>query len=217
MDRRFGLRAAPEPFEPVTLDLPLPITGSRAKFDEVLAGDLSKSPLANLPVKVALSVTDAAGQTGTAAPIALVLPGKRFFDPVAAAIIELRRDLLWSRTNAADASRLFKAILHRPEGLVSNQTAYFRLRVAMRTLDAQAADMTVPQRDALAETLWSVALMIEQGDLASARERLKRAQDKLDEAIRDGADPSEIDRLMEELRQATNDYIRQPITPRYSA
>ncbi len=209
VDRRFGLAVDPEPIAPVSLDLPLPITGSRTKFDEVLGGDLSKSVLANLPVMVSLSATDAASQTGSAAPIRMVLPGKRFFDPVAAAIIELRRNLLWSRSNAADTAQLFRAILHRPEGLVSNQSAYLQLRVAMRTLDREAATLTLAQRDALAETFWTVALMIEQGDLDSARERLKRAQAQLDEAIKDGADPSEIDRLMEELRQATDDYIRQ--------
>jgi histone H3/H4 len=51
--------------------------------------------------------------------------------------------------------------------------------------------------------------MIEEGDLASARERLQRAQDRLDEAIRNGADPSEIDELMQELREALDNYMRE--------
>ena len=209
VDRRFGLAVEPEAMAPVSLDLPLPITGSRAKFDEVLGGDLAKSPLANLPVTVALSVTDAANQAGEAAPIHMILPGKRFFDPVAAAIIELRRDLLWSRANAPRAAQVFKAITHRPEGLIRNEKAYLQLRVAMRKLDSEAATLSVATRDELAETFWAISLMIEEGDLDSARERLKRAQDQLDQAIKDGADPSEIDRLMEELKQATDDYIRQ--------
>lgn len=209
IDRRYGLAVDPEPVEPVVLDLPLPITGNRAEFSETLVDDLSKHPFANLPVTVSLSVTDAPGQTGTAEPMSIILPGKRFFDPLAAAVIEMRRDLLWSRSNAPHSAQIFKAITNHPEGFIRNEKAYLRLRVAMRQLDSNATAMTPEMRDELAEALWDIALMIEEGDLASARERLQRAQDRLDEAIRNGADPSEIDELMQELQQALADYMRQ--------
>jgi uncharacterized protein (TIGR02302 family) len=209
VDRRYGLALDPEPIEPVTLDLPLPITGNRADFDETLIDDLSKHPLANLPVTVRLSVTDAANQIGEGEVLSLVLPGKRFFDPLAAAVIEMRRDLLWNRENARRSVQIFKAVTHRPEGFIRNERAYLRLRVALRRLESNTASMTPEIRDELAEALWEIALMIEEGDLASARERLQRAQDRLDEAIRNGADPSEIEELMQELRQAMEDYMRQ--------
>jgi hypothetical protein len=61
----------------------------------------------------------------------------------------------------------------------------------------------------LAKALWEIAELIETGDLASALERLRRAQDRLDEAIRNGADPSEIEELMAELRAALDAYMRQ--------
>ena len=41
------------------------------------------------------SVTDASGQVAEAPPLSLTLPGRRFFDPFAAAVVEMRRDLLW--------------------------------------------------------------------------------------------------------------------------
>ena len=53
------------------------------------------------------------------------------------------------------------------------------------------------------------ALLLEEGDLASAMERLQRAQDRLDEAIRNGADEAEIEQLMQELREALNDYMQE--------
>ncbi len=209
IDRRFGLAAAPENTDPVTLDLPLPISGQRVDFTETLVDDLSKHVFANLPVTIELSVTDTPGQTGTAAPLHVTLPGKRFFDPLAAAVIEMRRDLLWSRSNAPRTAQIFKALTHRPERLIRNEKAYLRLRVALRRLDNEASALTVETRDALAEAFWDIALLIEEGDLQSARERLKRAQDQLDEAIRNGADPDEIDKLMQELREAMDDYMRQ--------
>lgn len=210
VDRRFGLTPAPEPREAVTLDLPLPITGNRAEFTETLVDDLSKHPFANLPVTIRLTAEDAAGQAGVSEPVAVVLPGKRFFDPLAAALIEMRRDLLWSRENGLRAAQVLKAVTYLPEEFIRDERAYLRLRVMIRQLDAAVAQgLSVELRDEIAETLWEIALLVEEGDLASALERLRRAQDRLSEAIKNGADPSEIDQLMAEMRDALESYMRQ--------
>ncbi len=209
VDRRFGLATDPEPRDPVVLDLPLPISGNRKDFTETLIDDLSKHAFANLPVTVTLSVTDASGQTGTSEPFKAILPGKRFFDPLAAALIELRRDLLWNRTNAPDTAQILKAVTYKPEGFIRSEKAYLKLRVLTRDLDTQAATISTEARDQMADALWDIALLIEEGDLASAMARLQRAQDRLDEAIRNGADKSEIDELMAEMKDALNEYMRQ--------
>ena len=209
VERRFGLAAKPEPRNPVTLDLPMPITGDRAKFTETLIDDLSQHPFANLPVSMTFTVSDAALQAGMAEPVMVTLPGKRFFDPLAAALIEARRDILWTRSNAPTVVQVLKAVTNRPDGFIRNERAYLRLRVALRQLDDQAHGLTVESRDALADELWDIALLVEEGDLASALERLRRAQDRLDQAIRNGADPDEVEQLMDEMRQALNDYMKQ--------
>ena len=209
VDRRYGLAVEPEAIAPVVLDLPMPVKGGRKDFSEILVDDLSKSPLANLPVSMVFTVTDAAGQEGRSAPHEVLLHGRRFFDPVAAAVIEMRRDILWNRTNAPRAAQILKAVSNRPEDFLRSQRAALHLRVVLRELDKIKADMTVEQRDAMAETLWNIALMFEEGDLASAMERLQRAQDRLEEAIRNGASPEEIDQLMKELQQAMKDYTRE--------
>ena len=41
VDRRYGLATAPDARAPITVDLPMPITGGRDQFDEVLIGDFS--------------------------------------------------------------------------------------------------------------------------------------------------------------------------------
>lgn len=209
LDRRFGLAIEPEPREPLVIDLPMPITGSRAEFSENLVDDVSKHPFANLPVIISLAVEDAMGQSGEAAPIKTVLPGKRFFDPLAASVIEMRRDILWARINAARAVQIMKAVTNRPDDLIRNEAAYLRLRVALRRLEAEKASLTPAVRDEIADALWEIALLIEEGDLQSAKERLQRAQDRLDEAIRNGADPAEIAELLQELREAMDDYMQQ--------
>ena len=210
VSRAYGLSVEPEPRDAIMLDLPMPITGDRTEFTETLVDDLSKHPFANLPVTITFAVTDAIGQTGQAAPLSVTLPGRRFFDPLAAALIETRRDLLWSTANAARSAQILKAVTHLPEGFIRNERAYLRLRVLLRDLDtASATGLAAGQRDEMAEALWEIALLVEEGDLASALERLRRAQDRLDEAIKNGADKSEIDRLMSDLRDALDDYMRQ--------
>lgn len=209
VDRRFGLALEPEAQAPVVLDLPMPITGSRAAFTETLIDDLSRHVYANLPVILTFSVTDAAGQSGAAAPLHLTLPGRRFFDPLAAALIEARRDLLWNRANAPRTTQILKAVSNRPEGFFRNERAYLRLRVALRRLDGAAAALSPALRDEVTEELWQIALLVEEGDLASAQERLRRAQDRLDQAIRNGASPEETQELMDEMRQALDNYLKE--------
>ncbi|MFN4202339.1 MAG: TIGR02302 family protein [Tabrizicola sp.] len=209
IDRRHGLAVDPEPVEPVVLDLPMPRKGSRTELTSTLVDDLSKHVFANLPVTMTFTVADAGGNEANSAPYAVTLHGKRFFDPLAAALIEMRRDILWNRVNAPRALELLKAVTNRPEGFIRHDRAFLHLRVLMRELEAQKASLSTEARDAIAEKLWTIALMVETGNLQSAFERLQRAQDRLDEAIRNGASPEEIDQLMKEMQQALNEYMRE--------
>lgn len=211
VERRYGLVVAPEPREDLVFDLPMPITGSRSEFEEALVENLSEHPWANLPVRMVLSVQDAKDQRGESAPAAMILPGRRFFDPLAGAVIEMRRDLLWSRENAPRVAQVIRAFTHRPEGLFRKDANYLRLRVILRRLETmtQNGGLKVVQRDEIAGALWDLALLLEDGDLSDALERMRRAQERLSEAIKNGATDDEIADLMQELRDATRDFMRQ--------
>jgi uncharacterized protein (TIGR02302 family) len=211
VSRRYGLSLDPEPREALVVDLPMPISGDRAEFTETLVEDFSKHAFANLPVTVTLSAEDGAGQTGRAPPEQMELPGRRFFDPMAASVIEMRRDLLWNRDNLPRTIQVLRAVTHRPEEIIRDQGAYLQLRVAIRRMEAaaNAGGLTPEARDEMAEVLWEIALKLEEGDLADALERLRRAQDRLSEAMKNGASPDEIQELMQELSEAMQDYMRQ--------
>ncbi len=210
VDRRHGLTADPEPRPLIELDLPITISGDRAEFTETLVENFSEHPWAMLPVEIELFALDALAQEGAAAPNKAVLPGRRFFDPLAAAIIEQRRDLLWNRSNGSRVAQVLRAISHRPEGLFNSDATYLKLRYALRQLEQDLPDaLTGERRDGIAEALWDIALMIEDGDLADVRERLRSAQERLREAMRNGATEEEIASLMQELREAMQDFIRQ--------
>ncbi|MEP3296709.1 MAG: TIGR02302 family protein [Pseudoruegeria sp.] len=210
LDRRHGLQIDPELREPIALDLPLTISGDRAGFEETLVENFAEHPWAGLPVTLTLTVEDALGQTGDSAVSTLLLPGKRFFDPLAAALIEQRRDLLWNKDNGARVVQVLKAITFAPEGLFDRDTDYLKLRVMMRRLEASVeTGLTATQRDQYAQVLWDIALLVEDGDLSDALQQLRRAQDKLAQAMRDGASDEEIAELMQELREAMQDYMQQ--------
>jgi hypothetical protein len=63
--------------------------------------------------------------------------------------------------------------------------------------------------DEVAEMLWQAALLLEEGGLGDAAERLARAQERLQEALRGDASDEEIAELMDELREATRDYMQR--------
>lgn len=209
--RRHGLTAAPEARPELIMPLPMPIVGTRTEFEENLIEDFSEHPWANLPVQVRLSVLDAAEQQTESDVHTMMLPGRRFFDPMAAAVIEQRRDLLWSRENSTRVSQILRAVSHRPDDVFRKQVTYLRLRKLVKRLETlvRLDQLDADTRDEIAEDLWGLAIELEEGDLADALERMRRAQERLEQAMRDGASNAEIAELMQELRQATEDYMRQ--------
>ncbi len=207
-DRRYGLRVDPEAREPVVLDLPMPFRGNRDEFTEVLLEDLSEHPFANLPVTLTLSVVDDAGQIATVSYDVARLPGQRFFDPLANGLIEMRRDILWSRENATRSARVLRALTHRPEpGLRGN--ALISVRRAIGLLESAIDTISLEVQDDVADILWNTALELEFNTEGSALERLQRAQERLAEAMRQGASEEEIAELMQDMREAMRDYVQE--------
>lgn len=209
VDRAHGLLAEPENHPQITLQLPMTITGDRAQFEETLTENFSEHVFANLPVVLQMQVEDSLGQTGQSAPIKMTLPGRRFFDPLASAIIEQRRDLLWTRENATRVERLLRAISWLPDDIFRGEGTYLSLSFIIRDLANLGRQMSDEKRDEIAQALWELAIELEDGDLEDARQRLARAQERLNEAMRNGASQEEIAELMQELRDASQDYLRQ--------
>lgn len=205
VERRYGLAPDPEPRAPVRMDLPLPARNARTEVSGRLTADLARHPLANLPVTIRLRAEDGIGQQGGAEPLHVVLPGRRFFDPLAAALIELRRDLLWSRENAGRVAQILRAVSWQPDDAMAPEL-YADLRKAADSLDQ--GTVSPQRRDQISDMLWDAAVRLEDGGLADALAAMERAQQRLSEAIRNGATKDEIARLMTELQKATDDYVR---------
>ena len=210
VDRRYGLTVAPDARPEITVQLPMPIAGDRAAFEENLTDDFSQHPWANLPVTIAMSVLDAAEQQGQTAPVQMILPGRRFFDPTAAAVIEMRRDILWSSENARRTAQVLRAVSYLPQEAFRSETTALRLRKMIGRIETYARyGMDEENRNQLAQDMWDLALELEEGDLEDARERMRRAQERLNEAMKNGASDEEIAELMQELRRATEEFMQQ--------
>lgn len=210
VERTYGLIPAPEERPEIIVPLPMPIAGDRREFEENFVEDFSEHPWANLPVTITLSVLDAAEQQTESEPRAVKLPGRRFFDPLAAAIIEMRRDLLWNRSNAERSAQVLRAVSYKPDEIFRKETLYLQLRQAIRQMEVLANyGMTDEQQQDLADDLWGLAIELEEGDLADALDRMRQAQERLEQAMREGASEAEISELMNELRRATEDYLKQ--------
>jgi uncharacterized protein (TIGR02302 family) len=210
VERRYGLATDPEPRPALVADLPLPMSGATTEVAETLVEDFSRSPFAGMPVTVRLTAEDAIGQAGESAPVATVLPMRSFYDPLAAALVEQRRDLIWSTANARRVVQVLRAVTHRPDDVFESPRVYLVVRAAIRRLAAAETAGEVPAvRDEVAEALWKAAVEIEDGRLGDAKERLAKAKERLEQALENGADDQEIARLMDELREATRDYMQQ--------
>ena len=217
VERRYGLTAEPDERDPIILELPMPITGSRAEFSETLIENLSKHPWAHLPVILTLEVMDNAEQTGQSVPQQMSLPARRFFDPLAATVIEQRRDLLWAKSNARNVARMLRAVSHAPEeSLFRDQGAYLKLRIILRRIESLLANggFDDQKQAEIADAMWDLAILFEDGDIGDALERMREAQERLSEAIKRGASDEEIAQLMQELRMRPRIIcVRNPSRP----
>ncbi len=213
--RAYGLSIDPEPRTEVAVDLPLPYRGARKLIEGTLQENLVEHPFAGLPVTLTFVAQDGAGQEGDSQPYPMILPARRFLNPMAKALIEQRRDLLWNRANARRVTQVLRATLFQPEDLSLPEGIYLQLRGAIRRLEAGLAFTDVAGgvpgdlRDEVAQVLWDVAVELEDGQLDDARARMEEAQRRLEQAMRDGATPEELAELMDEYRDAMRDYMDQ--------
>lgn len=187
--------------------LDLPLSRARAKSGRSKVNrDVSSHPFAGSKVLLTLEATDDPGQIGKSAPITIVLPGRRFIDPMAKALVEQRRLLALDANSAPYVANLLDAVTNHADIFEIDPKIFVSLQAAYRMIAPANDDDKL--REAM-DILWEAALAIELGDLSEVERKLREAQEKLAEALENGASDEEIDKLMEELRQAMADFLEQ--------
>lgn len=187
------------------MPLSLPRRGA-AKKPVKATRDLTEHVWAGASVKLTLHATDDAGQEAKSETKTIILPEKPFTNPLARAVIEQRRLLALDANAKPHVLDLIDAITLRPEDTIDNLSHYLALMSARTRLKMAGSD---DQLREVVTYLWQVALGIEDGDLSAAEKRLRQAQQALQDALERGASDEEIDKLMAELREAMNDFLRE--------
>ncbi len=188
----------------IAASLPVP-PRNRGSGDVVAYPDLSAHAWAGLPVVLRIAVTDGAGQTGYSQEMRFVLPERVFLKPLAAALAELRKVLLLDPARAASVAGALDALALEPETYTPEIAIYAGLRSAYwRLLSAE----TPGDIESVAGLLHELAVAVEDGEAAMAAEELRRLQEALMDALANGASEEEISQLMQQLRQAMDEYMR---------
>ena len=188
------------------IDLPLPRRRATEGTSRT-SQDLTAHPWAGAEVKLTLIAEDEAGQSGRSETKTLILPERIFTKPLARAVVQERRNLALDAKAAPQVAEMLDIITDtHPEEFIKDMSVYTALRVAYRSISR--AENKDDLLDAV-ELLWEIALSIEDGDLSLAERRLRDAQERLSQALENGASDEEIDRLMQELRAAMDAFMRE--------
>ena len=168
--------------------------------------EIGEHPWAGMKVELTLIAKDLAGQVGKSETIEITLPERRFTKPLARAVVEQRRKLAEDSRDRLTVAKAIDALTIEPAGFIDDLQVFLGLRSAHWRLKR---DDTRAGRNSVIEQLWHVALRIEEGDLSDAERALRAAQERLQQALREGASDEEIQRLLQELRQALAQYLDQ--------
>ncbi len=190
-----------------TLEVPLPLPQVDGREIKATAyQDLTSHPWSGLEVEIRLVARDAIGQIGASAPVTMTLPERKFFNPIARAIIEQRKKLARDPDSKDQVAEALRDLDAQPEAFDNNLTVFMALNFAFRRLTADS----VSKEDlaAIEQLLWDTALALEDGGVSLAMRELRDLQRQLEEALQRGAPQEEIERLMNQLQEAMNKYLQ---------
>ncbi|MGE5537471.1 MAG: DUF4175 domain-containing protein [Gemmatimonas sp.] len=192
---RFAERGIDDP--PMEIQLPLP--GDRTRFKQTTFQDLSSSPWAGLDVTIQVMARDAVDQVGVTEAVTLTLPERAFRNPLARALVALRKELVRNPAARVPARNALDGLLRTPERLPDDSVVRLALSAAAGRL---RYDDTRRGVLAVAQILWETALRLEDGAIAAAQRELTAKQRELMDRLNDKVGDAEIDKLFDEVRDA---------------
>jgi uncharacterized protein (TIGR02302 family) len=163
-------------------------------------------PWAGEEVTVKIRVEDDIGQKGESETKTVRLPQKPFSHPLARALVEQRRNLVFAPDFRQDVVFAFDALLFEPERFTPNAGEYLMLDSLRQGIRSARGDEQLKE---MVDRLWEVALYLENGDMSEAERRLREAEQRLREALEREAPQNEIRRLTQELRRAMEEFLRE--------
>jgi uncharacterized protein (TIGR02302 family) len=191
-------------FEPPQFPIQLKKAAPRDIADSSV-NDLTQHAWAGLNVDITLEAKDQAGHVATSEVKTVKLPEREFHKPLAKALIEQRKSLIFNPDDPSNVLAMLDALLAWPEDVIEKSGVEIAIS-AVRSHIAAARDHD-DIREAI-DALWQIANLIEEGDIADARAELEQIRKELEKALAEGAPPERIAELMDKLRQAMDRYLQ---------
>ncbi len=181
---------------------------SRSADDDVASTNFDRTdhPWAGARVTLQLEARDDAGLIGNSDVIDFTLPQRPFNDPLARALVEQRRNLVLEPAHRDRVLGALDALMIAPERFEIPWGVWLGLHSATNRLAEARSDADLI---GVADWLWAMALDIEDGGLSDAEQALRAAQERLQQAMDEGASEEELAQLMEELREAMDAYMQE--------
>lgn len=168
------------------------------------SADLTKHAWAGLTVEAWLEARDGAGQTGVSDRLTLQLPERKFLSPISQALAEQRKILLRDTEDMPRVVAALDALTIWPQGALDRSGRYLELKAITRKIYRATDYVSVEEA---AEDLWNLAVALDGSNLVDARNALDAARKALEEAIAQGASAEDIERLVNELKAAIQNYL----------
>jgi len=192
-------------YDPLVFTLGLPNARTKTGVGQTVK-DLSEHPYAGADVTLTLTAQDEAGNEGHSQPFKMRLPQRIFNKPLARALIEQRRNLALDASQKPLVMIAIEALLIAPQAFTPESGEYLGLHAVANQL---AHANTREALRGTVDSLWALAVAIEDKGVTDVEKALRAAQDVLKQALERGASDEEIKKLTQDLRAALNDYLRQ--------
>ncbi|MCA3599558.1 MAG: TIGR02302 family protein [Methylobacterium sp.] len=163
-------------------------------------------PWAGEEVNIRIRVEDDIGQKAESEAKVVRLPQKPFSHPLARALVEQRRNLVFAPDSKQDVVFALDALLFEPERFTPGIGEFLMLDSLRQGIRSARGDDALKE---MVDRLWEVALYLENGDMTEAERRLREAEQRLREALEREAPQNEIRRLTQELRRAMEEFLRE--------
>ena len=192
------------------LVVPVPLPGGSPKSARgARLLDLTPHPWAGLPVTGRLVARDGPGLTGTSAEEGFVLPARRFQNPVARALMEIRKQLTLKPDDPLPPIEEIDRLSALPEVWDNDVGGFLNLR-AVASLLHRDGGSAVEEAQA---RLWELAIHLEEGATDRTARALEQARQQLREALAaqqrgETVDPADIDRRMKDVQEALQRHLQ---------
>ncbi len=191
------------------LTVAIPLAGTPKSARGIAVHDLTANPWAGLAVTARLIGKDAPGQRGMSAQAEFTLPERRFLNPVARALIAVRKQLTLHPEDRTAAIAELARVASDPGAFDNDDSVFLNLSAVISLLARDREAEAVPQTQ---DRLWELALQLEEASPARTARALADARARLEDALRQAQqgnpDKQAIDRRIQALQQAIQQHLQ---------